>query len=112
MLGAASEEIMKVIDRYPSSALSYRKVDADAKEATETAILGPSASIKVLKIGLLLAEGSCRLINKDGNEAASCGPFALCRCGGSKKSPSAMGRIRKLDLMMRCEAKDWQKRCL
>lgn len=96
MSGASSEEIMKVIDRCPSGALSYRKVGGDSKEAAETAVSEPSASIKVLKNGPLLVEGSCRLIDKEGNEAASCGPFALCRCGGSKKKPFCDGTHAKI----------------
>ena len=87
---------MKLIDRCPSGALSYRKVDDNAKDAAETAVPGPFASIKVLKNGPLLVEGSCRLIDREGNEAASCGPFALCRCGGSKKKPFCDGTHAKI----------------
>jgi uncharacterized Fe-S cluster protein YjdI len=96
MLGATSEEIMKVIDRCPSGALSYRRVDDDAKASAEAAVPEASASIKVLKNGPLLVEGSCRLIDREGNEAASCGPFALCRCGGSKKKPFCDGTHAKI----------------
>lgn len=87
MSGASSEEIMKVIDRCPSSALSYRKVGEEAIAPQQQ----PSASIKVLKGGPLLVEGSCRLIDRVGKEIESCGPFALCRCGGSKKKPFCDG---------------------
>jgi uncharacterized Fe-S cluster protein YjdI len=92
MLGATSEEIMRVIDRCPSGALSYRMV------GDEAAAVAPelSASIKVLKNGPLLVEGSCRLIDREGNEAANCGPFALCRCGGSKKKPFCDGTHAKI----------------
>ncbi len=85
MSGASSEEIMKVIDRCPSGALSYRKAGVEASSPDS------SASIKVLKKGPLLVEGSCRLIDRDGKEIESCGPFALCRCGGSKKKPFCDG---------------------
>ncbi len=78
---------MKVIDRCPSGALSYRKVGDDA------VVVAPklSASIKVLKNGPFLVEGSCRLIGRDGKEAESFSPFALCRCGKSKKKPLCDG---------------------
>lgn len=78
---------MKVIDRCPSGALSYRKVGEEAAVPQQR----PSASIKVLKGGPLLVEGSCRLIDTEGKEIESCGPFALCRCGGSKKKPFCDG---------------------
>ena len=82
MKGASSEEIMKVIDRCPSGALSYKKTEA---------IQEPTAEIKVTKNGPLLVKGNCVLIDRDGKEIASCGPFALCRCGGSKKKPFCDG---------------------
>ncbi len=91
MSAATSEEIMKVIDRCPSGALSYRKAGVEAAAAAAASERQPSASIKVLKGGPLLVEGSCRLIDSDGNEIESCGPFALCRCGGSKKKPFCDG---------------------
>jgi len=82
MKGASSEEIMKVIDRCPSGALSYTRAEK-GQEA--------SAQIKVTKNGPLLVQGSCALTDKDGNVLAKCGPFALCRCGGSKKKPYCDG---------------------
>jgi hypothetical protein len=78
---------MSVIDRCPSGALSYRKIGDDAVAKA----LEPSASIKVLKGGPLLVEGSCQLVDGEGKEIKSCGPFVLCRCGGSKKKPFCDG---------------------
>ncbi len=82
MQGTSSEDIMRVIDRCPSGALSYEK----AKDAGK-----PAARIKVVKNGPLLVEGSCALVDQEGKEAARCGPFALCRCGGSKNKPFCDG---------------------
>jgi len=83
--GAGSEEIMSVIDRCPSGALSYKKVKK-ADEADKT-----PAQIKIMKNGPLLVEGDCVLFDGTGKEAASTGPFALCRCGGSKNKPFCDG---------------------
>jgi uncharacterized Fe-S cluster protein YjdI/CDGSH-type Zn-finger protein len=80
--GASSEEIMKVIDKCPSGALSYRKTDADHES---------SAKIKVIEKGPLLVDGDCILIDRAGNMIANRGPFALCRCGGSKNKPYCDG---------------------
>jgi uncharacterized Fe-S cluster protein YjdI len=79
---ASSDEIMKTVDRCPSGALSYKRT----KDLQE-----PASRIKVAKNGPLLVEGRCELIDKDGKEIMSCGPFALCRCGGSKKKPFCDG---------------------
>jgi uncharacterized Fe-S cluster protein YjdI/CDGSH-type Zn-finger protein len=94
MKGATSEEIMDVIDRCPSGALSYRKVGDDA--AFAGAASEAPASIKVMRNGPLLVEGSCQLIDREGNEVARCGPFALCRCGKSLKKPFCDGTHAKI----------------
>lgn len=76
---------MRVVGRCPSGALAYKKVKAaDAVER-------PSARIRVLKNGPLLVEGSCKLLDEEGKEAAKAAPFALCRCGGSGNKPFCDG---------------------
>ncbi len=82
MQGAATVEIMRIVDRCPSGALSYKKTGEAEK---------PSARIKIIKNGPLLAEGSCALIDPDGMELAGSGPFALCRCGCSRNKPFCDG---------------------
>lgn len=84
--GAGSEEIMQVIDKCPSGALSYRKA-RDADTSARESI----AKIKIIKNGPLLVEGNCALFDGTGKEAASSGPFALCRCGGSRNKPFCDG---------------------
>ena len=87
MQGASSEDIMKVVDRCPSGALAYEKMQSeDGNRANES-----SAKIKVTKNGPLLVEGRCFLIDNKGKELAGHGPFALCRCGGSGKKPLCDG---------------------
>ena len=85
MGGASSEEIMTVVDRCPSGALTYKKagLEPDAEN--------PSAEIKVVKNGPLLVGGVCLLTDPEGKEAARQGPYALCRCGASKKKPFCDG---------------------
>ena len=83
MSGASSEEIKKVIDRCPSGALSYKEASAASERQP--------ARIKVTKNGPLMVGGDCALIDSEDREVASCGPFALCRCGGSKNKPYCDG---------------------
>ncbi|MDD2835574.1 MAG: (4Fe-4S)-binding protein [Methanothrix sp.] len=85
--GASSEEIMSVVDRCPSGALTYKKVSS----ATEESDNMPSANIIVKKNGPLLVEGGCSLKNNEGTLLAEQGPYALCRCGGSGKKPFCDG---------------------
>lgn len=79
---ATSEEIMKVIDRCPSGALSYRKVVNPDQS---------SIKIKVMKNGPLFVQGDRIQIERDGKEEIVKGPIALCRCGGSKNKPFCDG---------------------
>jgi len=87
MQGAGSEEIMKVVDRCPSGALTYEEV----RTIDEKSAKGPCARIKVTKNGPLLVEGGCSLRNSDGKELAGPGTYALCRCGSSGKKPFCDG---------------------
>ncbi len=92
MQGASSEDIMKVIDRCPSGALTYEKTKTDSKESEKMA----DATIKAKKNGPLLVEGDCILQNSDGKVLADHGPYALCRCGGSAKKPLCDGSHLKI----------------
>ena len=89
MRGASPEDIMKVIDRCPSGALTYQKEAAGSSEKDTST--GRYASIRVVKNGPLLVEGDCRLLNTDGDEVANQGAYALCRCGASRKKPFCDG---------------------
>jgi uncharacterized Fe-S cluster protein YjdI/CDGSH-type Zn-finger protein len=92
MRGASSEEIMNVIDKCPSGALSYTKV-CEKKEPT-VQDQNPVAEIRVTERGPLMVKGECSLVNGKGNVLAKKGPFALCRCGGSKNMPYCDGTHR------------------
>ena len=82
MKGARSEEIMKVIDKCPSGALSYKKSEADCELP---------AQIRVMEKGPLLVDGDFLLKDRGGIIIAKKGPFALCRCGESKNKPYCDG---------------------
>jgi uncharacterized Fe-S cluster protein YjdI len=87
MQGASSEEIMSVVDRCPSGALTYKKINSEAEESENL----PGARITVKKNGPLLVEGGCSLRDSEGTVLALQGPYALCRCGGSGKKPFCDG---------------------
>ena len=89
MQGASPEEIMKVIDRCPSGALTYQEKAPESME--KDAPDGPDATIRVVKNGPLMVEGSFRLLKTDGSEMTEKGACALCRCGASQKKPLCDG---------------------
>jgi uncharacterized Fe-S cluster protein YjdI len=95
MNGAGSEEIMKVVDRCPSGALTYMKAGSEeggmeekgSKESTNSAC----AQIMAVKDGPLLVAGRAALVRSNGKVIVEHGPYALCRCGGSGKKPFCDG---------------------
>ena len=89
MQGASPEEIMRVIDRCPSGALTYRQKEPQFGE--EDVSSGTCASIKIVKNGPLLVEGDCPLLDPEGKIMAKQGAYSLCRCGSSKKKPFCDG---------------------
>lgn len=101
--GASAGEIMRVIDKCPSGALSYKKVQPpQTRSAEPEPVQGIEASkggltpspvtrIKVIDKGPLMVEGGCVLVDKGGKEEVKSGTFALCRCGRSKNKPYCDG---------------------
>ena len=85
--GGASEEIMKIVDRCPSGALTSKRWDRKMGKSVNS----PCAKIKVMKNGPLLVEGGCSLVDNEGKELAGRGSYALCRCGRSGKKPLCDG---------------------
>ena len=73
---------MEVIDKCPSGALSYDKSNQEHEAFTQ---------IRVTNNGPLVVDGDCLLIDRTGGIVAEKGPFALCRCGGSKNKPYCDG---------------------
>ncbi len=89
---ATAEEIMKVIDRCPSGALSYEapgKMDQPKGARSEV-------TVRVSASGPYLVSGSCHLISCDGRELKAGTTFALCRCGHSRTMPFCDGSHRRV----------------
>lgn len=54
-------------------------------------------SIRVNAGGPYLVKGNCVIIGKDGSKSVKEGPFALCRCGGSKNKPFCDGTHKNVE---------------
>jgi uncharacterized Fe-S cluster protein YjdI len=81
-------ELMKLIDKCPTQALSYTLNEQTTKtEITEM----NQVTIQVTINGPLLVDGKFTLIDKDGKETLREGTSALCRCGASKNKPFCDG---------------------
>ena len=78
---AAAEEVSAVIERCPSGALQYRRLDGAPNEAT-----GPVTTITPVGNGPLVLRGALLVRHRDGtHERLS--RAALCRCGKSNNKP-------------------------
>jgi uncharacterized Fe-S cluster protein YjdI len=116
MSKASSEEIIEVVSRCPSGALtckdkSDRLIESNESDKSiksnksdnarnEDDMMASEGSekpqIKLMKNGPLLVEGGAALLDSAGNVLANEGTYALCRCGGSKKKPFCDGTHSKI----------------
>ncbi len=96
MNGATTEEIIDVVLKCPTDALTFHynkdiiKEEANDKDKDEVVI-------KVIKNGAFLVKGKFKLINFDGNEIEVGKSTALCRCACTKKRPLCDGSHLKCD---------------
>ncbi len=84
--GATKQEIMDVIDKCPSGALSYY-----VGEKKEEKMAGQQAEVQVKSNGPLLVSGNLLVKKSDGTEEAKTRVTAFCRCGASGNKPYCDG---------------------
>ncbi len=82
--GAAVEEIVDVINRCPSGAISHTLTEAQAAPDEE-------ASVWVIPQGPYVVRGDIELVNAESLQGASSRSRTLCRCGDSKNKPFCDG---------------------
>ena len=80
--GASVDELVAVVDRCPTGALSV--VDADGASLLPTPTTN---SIRIEADGPLIARGSLTVRRMDGDAIVSDTRLALCRCGASENKP-------------------------
>lgn len=83
--GASTDEIIKLIEKCPSGALSY-SIDNVEHRDQET-----DARITVLKDGPYAVSGAIELSDQAFGDGASTERYTLCRCGASKNKPFCDG---------------------
>lgn len=79
--GAAVDEIVAVIERCPSGALSYTRADGIAEQADVTTTIVPWPN------GPLRVRGDVEIRDRRGNLFRAGPRIALCRCGQSANQP-------------------------
>jgi CDGSH-type Zn-finger protein len=83
--GASPEEIMALIERCPSGALSYALRGAEPKPAAA------EPRVQVVKDGPYAVSGGIDLANAEWNTGAAKDRYVLCRCGASRNKPFCDG---------------------
>jgi thiamine pyrophosphate-dependent acetolactate synthase large subunit-like protein/CDGSH-type Zn-finger protein/nitrite reductase/ring-hydroxylating ferredoxin subunit len=83
--GAGVEEIIAIIKKCPSGALSYTVEDVEHRDQDR------SPAIRLAKDGPCWVVGGIELQNEPRGEEASLEHYTLCRCGGSKNKPFCDG---------------------
>ena len=80
-----NEEIVAIVKRCPSGALSYSVDGEEQRNQVQ------EAAVTVSKNGPYLVTGGAELVDTSWGEAASTEHFTLCRCGASKNKPFCDG---------------------
>jgi uncharacterized Fe-S cluster protein YjdI len=93
MTGAPSKDIMDVVDRCPTQALSWylnvqKPIDKEEKK-TES-----NTQVKIVKDGPILISGDFTIIDENGNNITSGNRASFCVCKKSKRLPFCDGSHR------------------
>lgn len=93
---ASTQEIINQIERCPSGALSYRKIEKTEKMEDNNT---PAANIqvKVISGGPLMVTGTCEITHADGSTEIKENRATYCRCGASKNKPFCDGGHKAID---------------
>lgn len=83
--GAKMEEIIAIVEKCPSGALSYTVGSVEYRDRERTPM------ITVTKDGPYAVTGGIELIGQPRSQGASSEHYTLCRCGGSKNKPFCDG---------------------
>ena len=111
MKGAPSDNIIKVVDKCPTQAISWKynkdidnpvnqSISDESEELTPEDIFARKddqpVMITLMKDGPILAEGSFKILNASGNELKTMIMTSFCRCGNSRNQPYCDGTHRKV----------------
>lgn len=92
--GAPSNDIMTVVDRCPTKALTWYKNGENKNEKKPDNEI-KSTTVRLMKNGPVLISGDIKVLDEDGNQI-SCGDrVSICRCDKSKILPFCDGSHRE-----------------
>ena len=87
--GAAADEVAATVEKCPTGALHYRRLDGGAQEQAPA-----ETTVDPRPNGPLFVRGRVRIVGDDGEVIREDTRVALCRCGGSANKPFCDGTHR------------------
>lgn len=90
--GASKDDIIALIDKCPSGALSWTTDQADTPHVDASG----ATEITIITNGPLRLAGHIRILDKEGNLLHEADKCSLCRCGGSANKPFCDGKHREI----------------
>lgn len=108
MNGAPTEDIIRIVNMCPTSALTYKwnkdiekeqlSGDKEQQNVSENkTITEQKTEVKVLKNGPVIIRGNFKIIGTDGKEMKQMKVASICRCGNSAKFPYCDGSHSKVN---------------
>lgn len=88
--GAAADEVAATVEKCPTGALHYRRLDGRAQEQAPA-----ETTVEPRPNGPLFVRGRVRIVGDDGEVIREDTRVALCRCGGSANKPFCDGTHRR-----------------
>jgi uncharacterized Fe-S cluster protein YjdI len=93
---ASPDEIAEVVQRCPTGALHFRRLDGGAQELEHS-----ERTVQLRPNGPLFVQGKVRIEDPSGHLIREDTRVALCRCGGSENKPFCDGTHRKIGFRSR-----------
>jgi hypothetical protein len=100
MKGAATKDIIDIVDQCPTDALTWKwnrdlslaeKQELENEAADVEVVPAPVTEIKIIENGPALIKGKLRMSKASGEIIETPGQIALCRCGASQNKPFCDG---------------------
>ena len=98
MQGASTEEIIRIVNKCPTNALTFKwnkdieKETGVQKDRLET---GTNTEIKIMENGPMIIKGNFKILGTDGKELKQMKVASICRCGQSDNLPYCDGKHNK-----------------
>jgi uncharacterized Fe-S cluster protein YjdI len=89
--GADADEVAAAVERCPTGALHYRRLDGGPQEVAQAEV-----TVEPCPNGPLFLRGRVRVVGGDGALVREDTRVALCRCGGSANKPFCDGTHRRI----------------